>query len=1458
MERAEVAEVTQAHSLSGLALAALLTGLGVPAAAQDNLEPSPLPPVDPEVVAQIIVRDSGSTTGPRWFAGEGRFGGDLNGDGVDDIVLPGATDPLLHLFLGSSAFDPSVQVELATDGDARLLLPQGCRLNDDLIHWTAAGDLNDDGRDDIAVACFDWAETSAPDGLIGAVAIYFGRTTWPALITEPDHVILGDPVVLDETTQQPLSGTRPGFSVAGIGDIDGDGDSELLVGGGDAANPLRPTAWVLLGAPNFATAVPTVNEATWTLSGEAGAECAAPLLVAGLGDVDGDQIPDLAAGCIAQYAGATVDTAFSVWLAADLLLQPPGTIDYSTRSFQVQPSDQLTPFPSPFAALGDLDGDGFGEFSATSWIDGLSMVSGRIVAGHPGPWSDVGFLDVWWLENQGASDPYAAWLPPGTYESADALLATPAGDVDGDGSPDLWMRVGVLDQARIGLLTSPRPANWADGSVPPFVNAFGRPEDLVIDDAWRYSLGGTGDANGDGILDLLITAGFADAAGCTQEACGGAWLILCVDADGDGVGACEGDCDDLDPDRLPGGLEQCDAIDHDCDGNDGSVDGDGDGVLVCDGDCDDLDPAVYPGAEETCEATQDLDCDGLAPTDDTDGDGTDNCDDCQPWLATMAPGNAEVCDGLDNDCDGRLPADEIDVDGDGYAPCGYDSGPADCDETNPFVRPLRFEDCFNGIDDNCNSQIDEDLDLDNDGVRSCDGDCNDQLATVFPGSTEVCDGRDNDCNGVIDDARDKDADGVGPCDGDCDDADPMRFAGNVGQCDALVDADCSGTSDLSDADGDGFSACGGDCVEGDAGISPGAVDWCDGLDNNCDGVVDAPFDLDIDGWASCAGDCNDGAELVFPQIVEPNCDDGVDGDCDSQVDASDPDCAEEPTPAPPAPRPYGLSCGGSVAGSGAAGLGLSLGLLLLLGARRRRHLAGALLLVLVLPTGALAAKKEPTLLVYLSPQPDVASMQEAKSHLPKLEAADILHSTELLPPARGLLAEGAKRRLPCDGEPPKLGASSTSALDALIELDYSRAVKIASDAVDSLPCADTAIPARLLPDLFYYRGLANVAIGDLGNARSDFAQVIALKPDYPMDPNFDPAANELLEKARGELAGHTESVWAYIPPGMGYRVDGQDVDASAGALKLAPGRHVAQVRIGRKTETVVFILELGRPVVVLRADDRIRALRDCPIDKGARAFAAWALVEGAVAAELDLAAVVDLDVPQEPLRYLYRPSQDAFSFEADVLGRGGSVATTSETGRTPGGGRTSSGGTSSGGTSSGGGSSGGSSGGRSAGGGASAGRSSGRAGASVSTSERGPSLRLRVSGGFALARPFPYVQIPLDVGIRIVAGLHVDLQIAVANPGPVESVGPIWMPTAALGLSYRFPVSPFEPRLGAAVQFGLDDSAGSIKPTVGWYGLAGGDVLVPDTPLLIGFDVRAGMLGKPFFLAVSGGVGVAF
>ena len=69
---------------------------------------------------------------------------------------------------------------------------------------------------------------------------------------------------------------------------------------------------------------------------------------------------------------------------------------------------------------------------------------------------------------------------------------------------------------------------------------------------------------------------------------------------------------------------------------------------------------------------------------------------------------AEVCNGIDDDCDGTIPADELDLDEDGISACE-----GDCDDSNSAINPGQSDIC-NGLDDDCDGDVDED------GVASCD------------------------------------------------------------------------------------------------------------------------------------------------------------------------------------------------------------------------------------------------------------------------------------------------------------------------------------------------------------------------------------------------------------------------------------------------------------------------------------------------------------------------------------------------------------------------------------------------------------------------------------------------------------------------------------------------------------------------------------------------------------------
>ncbi|MCZ7685999.1 MAG: putative metal-binding motif-containing protein [Sandaracinaceae bacterium] len=295
--------------------------------------------------------------------------------------------------------------------------------------------------------------------------------------------------------------------------------------------------------------------------------------------------------------------------------------------------------------------------------------------------------------------------------------------------------------------------------------------------------------------------------------------------------SCRGDEDCSDADVCTG-VETCDPSSHVC------VPG---SALAC-VPSDSCHTVTCDPALGCVESLADDDGDGHAPW--AGGTCGDDCDDSDPKVYA---GAEELCDGVDNDCDGTTdetaPIWYVDCDGDGYA-ASLASARAGCSEPGPSATG-----CGTATAAWTSRRP----------VGAVSTDCDDALAAVFPGATEVVGNeRDDDCDGGELCYLDADGDGY------------RRLDGAVL---ASVDTDCADDREARS------SAPATDCSDSVAAIHPGATEAPgDGVDQDCDGREICYRDGDDDGYrtwstfTSTDADCNDPGEAMASEPTGDCCD----------------------------------------------------------------------------------------------------------------------------------------------------------------------------------------------------------------------------------------------------------------------------------------------------------------------------------------------------------------------------------------------------------------------------------------------------------------------------------------------------------------------------------------------------------------------------------------------------------
>ena len=872
--------------------------------------------------------------------------GDVNGDGYADIAAAaaayddGQTDEGVVFVWHGAAAGPSATASWSADSDQ-----SSAGLGSAV---SGAGDVNGDGYDDLAVGAYYEARVGR---LSGTVRVFSGSTS-------------GLASTASSTVDGPQNSAYFGFTLDG-GDVDADGYVDLVVGGAVARS------WLLAGGPDGATRnEPSVATLASTVT-YFGAE-----LAAGGADFDADGFDDLALGSsssgIVSWFGGTADgvdttvqytltgsssygaaldaggdtngdgyddlvigyTSYSSYRGAAYVYYGSASGPATTGSTTLAGATSSMYLGGSVAILGDINGDGYDDVAAgASQYDNGQTNEGAVVVHHG--------------RSSGPSTTATITLESNVDSAYFGTTVAKAGDVDGDGFDELlagaYNYEGTLAGEGAAFLYF--GATGGLTSTPDWTLLGG-----VRSAQCGYGLAGLGDVDFDGYDDVAVgcpgysatltnegrvMAFYGSATGPSTTA---DWTL-----DGGVASAAIGS-----PIRKGGDFDD-DGFDDFALGSssfDVTYDGDG-GALVFMGSGSGLGSSPeftltsdVPGTGYGGEVggAGDLDADGrdellvtaynagrayVYTLEDGDGDGYyawEDCDDADPDLS---PGEAELCDGIDNDCDGHvdetIPTWYPDADGDGYgagtgtascaSPAGYSATDDDCDDGDANLNPGEVETC-NAVDDDCDGSTDEAgatggtryyADTDGDGYGNSSSsnlfcslgsgwtanatDCDDDDATAYPGASETCDGTDDDCDGTTDEASAIDA--------------PTWYA----------DTDGDGYGDLSVTTVAcsapvAYSASSTDCDDSEGKVHPGVLETCNAIDDDCDGATDegvtTTYYLDADGdgygdassssdacslpsgYAATSTDCDDTSAAVKPGATETcNSDDD---DCDGATD----------------------------------------------------------------------------------------------------------------------------------------------------------------------------------------------------------------------------------------------------------------------------------------------------------------------------------------------------------------------------------------------------------------------------------------------------------------------------------------------------------------------------------------------------------------------------------------------
>jgi len=456
------------------------------------------------------------------FAGASVSGaGDVDDDGFADLaigaygvdVAGAASAGAAYLVFGRAEASP---VSLAAFGAADGFVASGAAANDFTGNaLSRAGDVNGDGLPDVIIGAYRSAAAAGDNA--GSAYVLFGKR-------DAEPVALGALGAAGFSISGIGAGEFAASSVAGAGDVDGDGLDDVIVGVPGRAivgTTDAGAAYVIFGkrdSVGVSLAAVEAGGGGFAITGNDAGD-AAGTSVTGAGDVNGDGLADLALGV--PGASASESAVYVVFGKADGAAVSLSAIEAGSGGFVVAAPPAGLDVGRAVAGAGDVDGDGLDDlvvrglaaYVVLGKADGAAITFAELEAGQRG-------------------------FTIGDESTADSVAG--AGDVNGDGLDDVVLGLpdaipGVVGRAFgktcvVFGTRAPAPVRLSELAPTAGFCIFGAENE----DFSGQSVAGAGDVNGDGLADIVT--GAYQASPQERGLAGSAYVLFGWDAS-DALGA---------------------------------------------------------------------------------------------------------------------------------------------------------------------------------------------------------------------------------------------------------------------------------------------------------------------------------------------------------------------------------------------------------------------------------------------------------------------------------------------------------------------------------------------------------------------------------------------------------------------------------------------------------------------------------------------------------------------------------------------------------------------------------------------------------------------------------------------------------------------------------------------------------------------------------------------------------